>query len=108
MTLDASIRLWKDRNPLWSFLVDAVTIGIIVAADSGIMVPLAALLAYLLIGPSCWSANPAPSGRPVPQPPPIRSPPSAAHGRTGPTPRWRPQLPPGARWASCWPPEACC
>ncbi|MCJ7726320.1 MAG: hypothetical protein MUP76_08050, partial [Acidimicrobiia bacterium] len=50
IVLDASMRIWRDRSPLWSFLVDAIAIGVIVAADGGILVPLAALLAYLLIG----------------------------------------------------------
>ncbi|GAG09465.1 unnamed protein product, partial [marine sediment metagenome] len=35
---------------MWSFLVDAVTISLIVGADGGVLAPLMALLAYLLIG----------------------------------------------------------
>jgi len=50
MTLDASLRLRTDRGALWSFLIDATAVGLIVAADEGILFPLAALLAYLLVG----------------------------------------------------------
>lgn len=59
MTLDAAMRLWKDRNPLWSFLVDGVAIGVIVASNDGILVPLAALLSYLLIGTVLLVRQPA-------------------------------------------------
>jgi len=50
MLADASIRLQRDHAPVWSFLVDAVTIGLIVGSDGGVLAPLMALLAYLLIG----------------------------------------------------------
>ncbi len=50
MTLDAVIRLRRDWSPFWSFMVDAVAVGMIVAADGGVLVALAALLAYLLVG----------------------------------------------------------
>lgn len=50
MLADATIRLQRDHAPVWSFLVDAVTISLIVAADGGVLAPLMALLAYLLIG----------------------------------------------------------
>jgi signal transduction histidine kinase len=50
LAIDAIIRLRADHNPLWSFLVDAIAISVIVAADGGILVPLSALLAYLLVG----------------------------------------------------------
>jgi signal transduction histidine kinase len=50
MLTDATIRLQRDHAPVWSFLVDAVTISLIVAADGGVLAPLVALLAYLLIG----------------------------------------------------------
>jgi signal transduction histidine kinase len=50
LIVDAALRLRSDRNPLWSFLVDAVAVGLIVAAAGGVMQSLVALLAYLMIG----------------------------------------------------------
>ena len=50
LTIDASLRLWRDEHPMWSFLVDAVAIGLIVEADGGVMMTLVALLSYLMVG----------------------------------------------------------
>jgi len=50
MLTDAVIRLRRDHAPVWSFLVDAVAIGLIVATDGGVLAPLMALLTYLLVG----------------------------------------------------------
>ncbi|MCB2223521.1 MAG: HAMP domain-containing histidine kinase [Actinobacteria bacterium] len=48
---DAVVRIFRDHRPIWSFLVDAVTVAVIVAIDGGgLIAPLAAVLAYLLVG----------------------------------------------------------
>ena len=50
LVVDAIARFRSNGNPLWSFLVDAVAVGLIVAGAGGVMQSLVALLAYLMVG----------------------------------------------------------
>jgi signal transduction histidine kinase len=58
LVADAVYRLRREHAPVWSFLVDAVTIGLIVSLDAWEISPLIALLAYLLIGTILYTPQP--------------------------------------------------